>query len=123
MAVDEGLIEWVKEAMEPMGTVTGRPMMGGMTLYCDGTIFAIAGFGELWFKADAVSDPVWDAQGCERFTYEMGEGRSGSMNYRRAPADVYDDAEAMRHWAALALEAGHRAPPKKPRAKKAKTRA
>ena len=24
------------------------------------------------------------------------------MNYRRAPADVYDDAEAMQRWAALA---------------------
>ena len=24
------------------------------------------------------------------------------MNYRRAPSDVYDDAEAMQRWAALA---------------------
>ena len=32
------------------------------------------------------------------------------MNYRRAPADVYDDAEAMQRWArAGAVEAGDRA--------------
>jgi len=31
------------------------------------------------------------------------------MNYRRAPADVYDDAEAVQRWAALAREAGTRA--------------
>ena len=42
------------------------------------------------------------------------------MNYRRAPSDVYDDAEAMQRWAALAVEAGLRSAakkrPKKPRA-------
>jgi DNA transformation protein len=43
----------------------------------------------------------------------MGEGRTGSMNYRRAPADVYDDGDALRIWAALALEAGRRGPVKK----------
>ena len=32
------------------------------------------------------------------------------MNYRRAPSDVYDDAEAMQRWAALAVEAGRRRP-------------
>jgi len=115
MAVDAGLIEWVREALEPMGSITTRPMMGGVTFYCDGTVFAIAAFDELWFKADAASDAIWDAEGCDRFIYEMGEWRVGSMNYRRAPADVYDDADAMRHWAALAIEAGLRAPPKKPR--------
>ena len=70
----------------------------------------------LWFKADAVSDAVWDAAGCERFTYDM-DGKIGTMNYRRAPDDVYDDADELRRWAALALEAGHRAP-KKAKARK-----
>ncbi len=32
------------------------------------------------------------------------------MNYRRAPADVYDDAEALREWAGMAVAAGLRAP-------------
>ena len=35
------------------------------------------------------------------------------MNYRRAPTDVYDDAEAMQHWAGLAVEAGLRGAAKK----------
>ena len=35
------------------------------------------------------------------------------MNYRSAPDDVHDDAEAMRRWAGLALEAGNRAAAKK----------
>lgn len=113
MAVDTSLVEWVSEAMAPAGIVTMRNMMGGATLYLDGTIFAIVALDALWFKADAESDAAWDAAGCARFTYEMGEGRTGTMNYRRAPDDVYDEADALRQWAALALQAGARAPVRK----------
>lgn len=108
MSVDEGLFAWVQEAVEPLGTVTKRAMMGGATLYLDGIIFAIMDEGELYFKADAASDAVWDEAGCGRFTVEMG-GKTGTMNYRRAPDDAYDDPEAMQRWARLALEAGLRA--------------
>jgi DNA transformation protein len=113
MPVDSGLIAWIEEALAPIGTVTKRAMMGGATLYLDGTIFAIAVEDGLWIKADATSDAVWDAAGCPRFSYTMGEGREGSMNYRRAPDDVYDDADALREWAALGVAAGLRAPVKR----------
>ena len=113
MAVDAGLIAWIEEAVEPLGRVTQRAMMGGATLYLDGQVFAIVSSdGALWFKADAVSDAEWDAAGCERFSYTFPDGRVGTMNYRRAPDDAYDDADALRRWAALGLEAGLRAPRK-----------
>ncbi|HEX4693049.1 TfoX/Sxy family protein [Sphingomonas sp.] len=113
MAADQGLIDWVSEAMAPVGAVTKRAMMGGATLYCDGIIFAIVSpDGVLWFKADAESDATWDAAGCERFSYEMN-GKPGSMNYRRAPDDVYDDPDELRRWGMLGLEAGRRSPAKK----------
>jgi len=113
MSVDEGLIAWVQEALEPLGTVTMRKMMGGGTLYLDGTVFAIVDDGELWFKADADTDAVWDSEGCERFSVTFKDVRVDTMNYRRAPTDVYDDAEAMQRWAQLAVEAGARAAAKK----------
>ncbi len=113
MAVDQGLIDWIEEATEPLGRLSRRAMMGGATLYLDGTVFAIVGSGgDLWFKADAVSDAIWDDAGCARFTYEFPNGRVGTMNYRRAPDDVFDDPDELRRWASLALEAGHRAPKK-----------
>lgn len=112
---DDGLIDWLEEELTSLGTLSHTRMMGGHTLYLDGTVFAIIADGELWFKADAQSDAAWDAAGCARFTYTMGEGRTGSMNYRRAPAESYDDGDALRDRAALALEAGLRAPAKKAR--------
>ncbi len=116
MSVDAGLVAWVEEALEPLGRVTVRKMMGGGTLYLDGTVFAITDEGELWFKADDETNSVWDEAGCERFSVTFKDGRVDTMNYRRAPADVYDDADELQRWAKLALEAGIRAAArKKPR--------
>jgi len=118
MAWDAGLYEWTKEALAPVGDVTMRRMMGAAVLYLDGTIFAVIE-DEIWFKADAESGPVWDAEGCDRFTFTGSDGRVETMNYRRAPSEVYDDAEALQRWAALAVEAGLRGAAKK-RPKRAK---
>jgi DNA transformation protein and related proteins len=118
MSVDEGLYAWVQEGLEPLGSVSMRKMMGGATLYLDGVIFAILDEGELWFKADAETDAVWDAEGCEKFSVVFKDGKVDVMNYRRAPADVYDDPEAMQRWASLAIEAGLRAAAKKKPRKK-----
>jgi DNA transformation protein len=108
VSVDQGLIDWVSEALAPVGEVTMRRMMGGATLYCEGIIFAIVALDDLWFKADKVSDPIWDGEGADRFTYPRKDGKVGQMNYRRAPGDVHDDPEAMIRWAEIAIGAGRR---------------
>jgi DNA transformation protein and related proteins len=113
VSFDEGLYAWVQEALEPLGAVTMRRMMGGATLYLDGTVFAILIDDELWLKSDAEADGIWDAEGCEKFRITFKDGKVDVMNYRRAPLDVYDDPEAMQRWAALAVEAGLRGAAKK----------
>ena len=123
MAVDEGLYAWVEEATEPLGRLSMRRMMGGVTLYLDGIVFAIIVDGELWLKSDAEADPVWDAVSPERFTVAFKDGKIDQMNYRRAPSDAYDDAEALQHWGGISLEAGRRAAAKKKPRRKAAARA
>jgi len=113
MSADEGLLAWIEESLAPLGRVTWRRMMGGAALYLDGVVFAIVGDDTLWFKADVESDPVWDAAGAERFSMERRDGSTATMNYRRAPEEVLDDGDALREWAALAVEAGRRAPAKR----------
>ena len=111
MSHDEGLYAWVQEALEPLGPVTMRKMMGAATLYLDGIIFAVLDESELWFKADAETDAIWDADGCERFTFTGKDGKVETMNYRRAPSRRL---RRCRGDAALGgagpVEAGHRAP-------------
>jgi DNA transformation protein len=115
MSFDEGLYAWVQEALEPLGSVTMRRMMGGATLYLDGTVFAILDDSQLWFKSDAAADAIWDGDGCERFSVTFKDGRVDTMNYRRAPLDVYDDSDAMLRWASVAVAAGLRGALKKRR--------
>jgi DNA transformation protein len=119
MSIDEGLYAWVQDSLEPLGPVSMRKMMGGATLYLDGTIFAILVRGEIWFKADAETDAVWDARGCEKFSVTFKDGRVDVMNYRRAPDDVYDDSDSMQKCAQLAVEAGARGTAKRKPRKKA----
>ncbi len=121
MSADEGLLLWVEEALAPVGRVTWRRMMGGATLYLDGMVFAIVLDDALWFKSDAVADPVWNAAGCARFTYQRKDGSVATMNYRRVPDGVFDDADLLAEWAALAVEAGRRAPVKRRRTKRRDT--
>lgn len=113
MAADPGLIAWAKEALEPLGTITHRAMMGAAVLYCDGTVFAVVDDEAIYFKIDTASAPIWDKAGCPPFTFTGKDGETVSMNYRRAPDDVYDDPDAMREWATLGIAAGLRAPAKK----------
>jgi DNA transformation protein len=115
--MSDGLIAWVEEALAPVGTVTSRHMMGGHTLYLDNVIFAIVAAEELWFKADTTSDAAWDAIAADRFAPAMKNGEAMAkggkplvMNYRRAPSEVYDEADAMIRWADLAVAAGRRRP-------------
>jgi DNA transformation protein len=36
MSADEAVLAWMDEALEPLGALTRRPMMGAATLYLDG---------------------------------------------------------------------------------------
>ena len=76
MGFDRGLVDWVIEAMEPVGPVSMRHMMGTGTLYFDGRIFAIVDESEIWLKSDKESDAVWDAAGCDRFTFTEKSGET-----------------------------------------------
>lgn len=116
MAIDEGLADWVAEALEPLGTVTRKRLFGGAALYFDGLAFAILAFDALWLKADAESAAEWGDT--PRFSVTREDGRVQSLNYRRAPDETYDDADELRRWALLAIEAARRAPPKKVKARK-----
>lgn len=112
MSRGEEIVDWVAECMDPVGTVTSRRMMGGHTLYCNGTVFAIVAMDQLWFKGDRDNDAEWDAAGREKFAYDR-DGSLATMNYRLAPEDCYDDPDELRRWAELGLAAGLRAAAKK----------
>ena len=101
-------------------------MFGGYGISADGMTIAILadlGDGEkLWLKGDDSTRSRYEASGCKIFTYPMKDVPR-SMNYFSSPEEAMDSPDAMRPWAALALDCALRAraakSPVKP--KKAKT--
>ena len=120
MAPSASFLDYIKDLFSPFGEISVRKMFGGAGIYCDGAIFAISGDDDIWFKADDVTRAEFEAAGLRPFEVDMG-GKPGTMSYYNAPQEIYDDNDALRHWAGLALAASARA--KKPAKKTAKKQA
>jgi DNA transformation protein and related proteins len=109
------------DLLATQGPCVAKRMFGGWGISIDGLTLAIIadlGSGEkLWLKADEESRQRFEASGCERFTFQMKD-RLASMGYYTAPEEAMDSQEAMRPWAALALECALRARAAKPPVKK-----
>jgi DNA transformation protein and related proteins len=108
------------DLLATQGLCVAKRMFGGWGISVDGLTLAIiadVGSGEkLWLKADEASRGRFEAEGCERFTFQMKD-RLASMGYYTAPEEAMASQEAMRPWAQLALECALRARAAKPAAK------
>ena len=100
--------EGLKALFEPFGPVTVRRMFGGAGVYAEGLCFAIEADDEMFLKADALSQPSFSAAGSAPFTYLM-KGKPASMSFGRLPAIAHEEAEELRRWANMGLEAARRA--------------
>jgi len=98
----------VLEQMAPLGAISARAMFGGHGISCNGLFIAIVAKDKLYFKADTQSQPSFETCGLQRFRYEA-RGKTVQMMYYEAPAEVYENAQAMAAWGQLALLAAVRA--------------
>ncbi|MCZ8252791.1 MAG: TfoX/Sxy family protein [Hylemonella sp.] len=101
-------LDFVIGQMAGLGVITARAMFGGHGLYCNGLFIAIIADEQLYFKADAQSQPRFEAAGLQRFQYQA-RGKTVQLMYYEAPTEVYDDTRAMSDWGQLALAAAVRA--------------
>jgi DNA transformation protein and related proteins len=113
--------EGLKELFQPFGAVTVKRMFGGAGIYAGGLCFAIELDGEVFLKTDGETEAVFSAAGSSPFVYDA-KGRATTISYWRLPSAAYDEADELRRWAALGLEAARRAPAAKAKPKKKKAR-
>lgn len=99
----QAFAQHVVDAMRPFGRVSAKAMFGGHGLYRDGLMFALILDGQLYLKVDAQTTPLFVERGLAAFTYEA-RGKTHSMSYRLAPAEVFDDPAEMVRWATLGHE-------------------
>ncbi len=105
---DSTFVTHVLDLLEPLGPARARAMMGGHMIACCSLTVGLISDEQLYLKVDAATKEVFVRAGGEPFTYDRN-GKRVEMSYWTLPDDALDDAEGMRPWATLALEAAGRA--------------
>jgi DNA transformation protein len=105
------------ELLSPAGPCVAKRMFGGFGISTGGLTIAIVtdlGSGDkLWLKADDETRSLYEAAGCERFTY-AAKGVSRGMNYYSAPEEALESPQLMAPWARQALDCALKARAAKP---------
>jgi DNA transformation protein len=95
------VVELMSDGFAP---VKAKAMFGGHGVYRHDLMFALIANEQLYFKADEQSVGEFTARGLGPFTYASKDGKSTSLKYYEAPADVMDDAGEMGSWARLGYD-------------------
>lgn len=95
---------FIRDLFAPFGTVRTRRMFGGLGVYRDGVMFALAAGGELYLKADAAAAEAFRRAGSEPFVY-VRRGRPVALSYWRLPETALDDGDQLARWAELSYTA------------------
>ncbi len=111
--------EALKELFKPFGEVSVKRMFGGAGVYAEGLCFAIEQGGEVFLKVDGQSEPSFAQAGSSPFVY-MAKGKPMATSFWRLPAIAHEEADELRRWALLGLEAARRAAAAKAKPKKKK---
>ncbi|MBW6417323.1 TfoX/Sxy family protein [Celeribacter sp. PS-C1] len=102
MAITAEDIAYIYDLFGPLGGLTHRKMMGGLSIYFDGQIFAILSTdGRVYLKAGGDFAKDLAAEGSVKFEMENGRG----MNYWTLPEAALDDPQEACAWARRALDA------------------
>ena len=106
MSITDEDIEFSHELFSEVGEITSRKMMGGLSIYADGQIFAILNAeGRLYLKAANALAKRLEAAGSSLFTYTGKNGKTRHMNYWTMPEDALDDPARAAEWARDSLRA------------------
>ena len=100
MAVSAATRAFALELFDGLGALSARAMMGGLTLYCHGQVFAIVtGEERIYLKAGGDFATELAAEGAEQFAYTRRDGVTARMGYWSLPDSAVDDPEAACDWA------------------------
>jgi DNA transformation protein and related proteins len=116
--------DFLVDLFADFGPVTIRRMFSGYGISADGTNFALALRAGLYFRADEVTIPQYEAEGSKPFQYQTRAKTVTVNSYWQLPARLFDDTEELSAWARAALAAAQRAAlNKRPKARKAAKKA
>ena len=109
MAKSDPLLDYLVDHLSTLGEAQGRPMFGGFGVYLDGFIIGLIAFDTFYLKADDANRPDFEAAGTEPFRYRRSNQTATINAYWECPADVLEEPELLREWAAKSLAVSRRA--------------
>ncbi|WP_298243514.1 TfoX/Sxy family protein [uncultured Bradyrhizobium sp.] len=116
--------EFLIDLFADFGPVTIRKMFSGHGISADGINFALSLRAGLFFRADEVTIPDFEAEGSKPFQYSTRAKTVVVNSYWELPARLFDDSDDFVQWARAALAAAQRAKLKtRPKGKKAAKKA
>lgn len=105
--------EFLIDLFTGFGPVMIRPMFSGFGISADGINFALMLRGALYFRADELTFPDFEAAGSKPFQYQTRARTMTIGSYWQVPAHLFDDTDEFVQWARAALAAAQRAALKK----------
>jgi len=111
--------EYREFALEQLGRVvpvTSRSLFGGVGIYSDGLFFALMDDDDTYLKVDDSNRGDFEAAGMGPFS-PFGDPAM-VMQYYQLPADLLEDADALRPWVFKALDVARAARTKKSKKKR-----
>ncbi|HSO73520.1 MAG TPA: TfoX/Sxy family protein [Blastocatellia bacterium] len=121
MPVSKEYLDYVMDQLECCRPVVSKRMFGGIGLYSDALFFGLIDDDTLYFKVDDLTRPGYLNANSKPFD-PYGDGNA-SMSYYAVPAEVLEDTDELKVWAAASVEAARRkAATKKTRAPRKKKR-
>lgn len=109
MAVSGDFRRYVLDQLHRLGSVSARPMFGGVGLYNGDLFFALIDNDTLYFKVNDSTRPRYVALGMKPFRPFPDDPSREMGGYFEVPADVLEDAEQLVTWARQASEVALRA--------------
>jgi DNA transformation protein len=101
MAVTPSYRTYVLEQLQVLGSVTGKPMFGGIGLYAGGVFFGLIADDSLYFRVDETTRADFERAGSRPFQ-PYGE-KSYTMKYYEVPPDVLESRATLTEWATTAV--------------------
>jgi DNA transformation protein len=87
--------------------IRARSMFGGVGIYAGDLFFALMDDDTLYFKVDEITRGAFEARGMGPFRPYGEDGEV--MHSYEVPADLLEDAEALRPWVEAAIGVARRA--------------
>jgi DNA transformation protein len=100
-------VDYLTEVFEAFGPITPKRMFGGFGIYHDDLMFGLVAGDVLYLKADSKTQARFAGRNLPRFEY-VKQGKPVRLSFFAAPEEIFDDRDAAREWATLALEAALR---------------